>query len=106
MKYIIFLFCSIILPIFSIKEIIPKSKPKPKLCINCKYFITDNRSGRFGKCSLFPQEQGTINFLVNGVNDVNYYSYCSTARSTKDMCGEEGKLYKRKFIKNTSFKKL
>jgi hypothetical protein len=65
---------------------------KPKLCINCKHFITDNDTGKFGKCSLFPKKEGKINFLVNGVNDTLYY-YCSISRELNDMCGEEGKFY-------------
>lgn len=46
----------------------------------------------------FPSDNGKFNFLVSGIND-NRYHYCSTVRSTKDMCGEEGKYYKR-IIKN------
>ena len=35
---------------------------------------------------------------MNGINEENYY-YCSTSRNTKDMCGEEGKYYKKKIVK-------
>lgn len=48
MKYIFIIMCSIILPIFSLKV------TKPKLCINCKYFITDYDNGKYGKYSFFP----------------------------------------------------
>lgn len=94
MKYIIFFLCSIILPIFSLKEM------KPKICINCKYFITDNDSGIYGKCSLFPKKEDTNKYLVNGINHEIQYYYCSLARQFNHMCGEEGKMYKKKYIRN------
>ena len=92
MRHIILFFCSIILPILSLKEM------KPKLCINCKYFITDNDTGLFGKCSLFPEEHAKFESLVNGVNEEKY-SFCSVARRWKHLCGEEGKMYKKKYTK-------
>lgn len=92
MRHIILFFCSIVLPVFSLKAM------KPKLCINCKYFITDNDNGLFGKCSLFPEEHAKFGFLVNGVNEETY-SFCFIARKWDDMCGEEGKLYKKKYTK-------
>ena len=93
MNYIIIIICSIILPIISLQKI------KPKLCINCKYFITDNGNGEFGKCSLFPKKQGKIDFLVNGLNKEDYI-HCSIVREYPDMCGEEGKMYKKKYTKS------
>ena len=92
MNIILIIFSSIILPIMSLKYI------KPKLCINCKHFITDNDNGKFGKCSLFTKKEGKINFLVNGLNENSYY-HCSTSREYNDMCGEEGKYYKKNIIK-------
>lgn len=89
MKSIFVIFLSLIFPIVSVKE------ARQKICINCKYFITDNNNGVYGKCSLFPSEQAKIRFLVNGINEENYY-YCSTVRSSDNMCGEEGKYYKKK----------
>jgi len=80
----------------SLKEI------NPKLCINCKYFIEDVEFGKFGKfnkCSLFPKEQNNVYHLVYGIEEYNNYFYCATTRSRDSMCGEEGKLYKRKYIK-------
>jgi hypothetical protein len=88
MNYIILIFYSIILPIISLKQ------NKPKLCINCKYFITDNITDKFGRCSFFPKPNGKINYLVNGINDDEYF-FCSTSRETNSMCGEEGKYYKK-----------
>ena len=82
-KYIIIFFCSLILPIFSLKEI------KPKLCINCKYIIK-NDDNRYSQCSLFQQihrqQQAKINFLITGVKEEQYYS-CSIARAYNTMCG-------------------
>jgi hypothetical protein len=95
MKIILLFFCSIILPILSFTEL---KQIKPKLCINCKYFISDNDSGRFSKCSLFPLEINNYNFLVNGIEETEYY-YCSTARNFDNMCGIEGNMHKRKYIK-------
>lgn len=92
MKYIIIFLCSIILPIFSLKEM--------KLCINCKYFVSDNDSGKYGKCSLFPHKESKIYYLVNGINRERQYYHCSLARQFDDMCGEEGKMYKKKYIRN------
>jgi hypothetical protein len=92
MNCFILILWSIILPISSLQQV------KPKLCINCKYFIPDNGNGEFGKCSLFPNIVKNTDFLVNGVNKVEYY-YCSTARSSNKMCDEEGKYYKKKVHK-------
>jgi hypothetical protein len=92
MKYIIII---ILLNYFanSFKEV------KPKLCINCKHFITDNNTGKFGKCSLFPLSEGKFNFLVNGINEEEYH-YASIARENNLICGEKGNMYKKKIIRN------
>jgi hypothetical protein len=105
MNYLFLFFCSVILPIFSLKVI------KPKLCINCKYFVKDTKNNNandnyandnyvsdnniYAKCSFFPKKENTINFLVTG-NNMNEYYYCSTSRSSEHMCGEAGKMYKKK----------
>lgn len=47
MKYIFTILSMLFLQIVSFKEI------KPKLYVNCKYFITDNDTDKFVKCSLF-----------------------------------------------------
>lgn len=94
MKYILIIICSIFLSTYSLQQ------TKPKLCINCKFFITDNERNEYGKCSLFPKKQNdNINFLVNGINKdtpIDYY-YASTIRNF-ESCGKEGRLYKRKFF--------
>ena len=95
MKYIFVIIYSIILPILSFKEI------TPKFCFNCKYFITDNDTGEFSQCSLFQKKIDNYSFLVNRItkDEKKEYYYCSTARSTNDMCGIEGKMHKRKYNK-------
>jgi hypothetical protein len=94
MKFTNILFSSIILPISSFKEI------KPKLCINCKYFI-NNHNTEYGKCSYFPRIIKDDSFLVNGiVKEINMdYFYCSILRGDENKCGKEGKIYKRKYNK-------
>ena len=95
MKYILLMICSIILPVFSFKEI------KPKLCVSCKHFIPDKNNNKFGKCSLFPIREPNNYFLVNGIeeNVITGYHFCSVARNRNSMCGNEGKLHKRKYNK-------
>lgn len=95
MNYIIVIICSLILPIFSLKTV------KPKFCINCKYFISDNDTDEYSKCSLFEKKEGKINFLVNGIKKEENYQYCYVSRSSNNMCGEEGKYYKKKIKKIT-----
>jgi hypothetical protein len=75
---------------------------KPKLCINCKYFITDNNTGKFGKCSFFPKKENDIYNLVNGIHKDNIeYNFCAVSREIEDMCGKEGKKYKKIYIKKS-----
>ena len=98
MKYIFTILSILFLPILSFKEI------KPKLCVNCKYFITDNDTDKFGKCSLFQRKENDIYSLVIGIHkDTNneYRHFCSVARSSENMCGREGKMYKKKYTKKS-----
>lgn len=99
MKYIFVIICSIILPIFSLKNI------KHKLCINCKYFITDNNNNdKFGKCTLFPRKENDNFFLVTGITEdkIIEYHYCSVSRESNNMCGKEGNMFKKKYKKRLS----
>jgi len=75
-----------------------KHKIKPKICIECKYYTKDFffTFSEFGKCSLFPNEEYTRHFLVNGKNKSKPYTYCSISRSYEHMCGEEGKYHEIK----------
>ena len=67
-----------------------------KLCINCKYFITDNKLGKLGKCSLFPKEKhNDLYDLVTGAD--TEYMYCYATRNNETLCGKEGNLYKKKY---------
>ena len=77
--------------ILSLKEIIPK------LCVNCKFFISLERRNEYGRCSLFKKTGTDIDYLVAGKND---FLYCLTARSYDDMCGKEGKKYINKLNNN------
>ena len=93
MKNIFIVICSVIIPVFSVKEI------TPNLCINCKFFMNDFISGnKYGKCSFFPKTETKmdIDYLITGSKKDSTYQFCSIARDYDDMCGKEGK----KYIKN------
>lgn len=84
-------------------EIISSNPIKPKFCRDCKFFTKDFfLTHKFGKCSLFPTEadedEDNRYFLVDGINRNNKpeYTFCSTARACKEMCGPEGKFYEKK----------
>jgi hypothetical protein len=99
MIFIVTLLSLLFLPILSFKEI------TPKICINCKYFISNNNNNnKFSKCSLFPKEDNYI--LVNGIHEDKEYHYCSTSRRIDEMCGKEGKLYKKKYKKRILNEKI
>ena len=94
MNYIFLILCTILLPIISVKQ------TKPKLCINCKHFISDNHNDVYSRCSLFVREDNIIPFLVNGIkNEEKKHHYCSVARGADSLCGKEGKHYKKKRVK-------
>jgi len=96
MKLNLLVIISTILSSTSIKKI------KPKLCINCKHFIS-TADNKFGKCGLFPRMITNNYFLVDGVNEqkeMDYY-YCETARTFSNMCGQNGDFHKRKYVKKT-----
>ena len=79
-------------------------KIKPKLCVNCKFFIrpTNGLKDEFGRCSKFPFEN--TKFLVDGiVREDDFYS-CSTARSIDRICGKNAKEYKKKYTRKLSEK--
>ena len=101
MKIIFIIICSLILQIFSLKGL------KPKICIDCKYFLP-NGNRIYGKCSFFPIiKENKIDYLVTGepTEDELEYMYCSTARDFDDMCGEEGKMYKKSNYTFSHFKR-
>jgi len=97
MKSIIAILFSI-LSVFSLKEM----SPKPKLCINCKFFTnSDGVDNIYGKCSSFPLLGNRVTFLVSGIEKKDYF-YCSTARENGNMCGKEGKMYKKRIVNETN----
>lgn len=77
--------------------ILAKNALEQNLCKNCKYFIRDIDSEiKYGKCSLFVNEDTSVYYLVDGVdNRKNNFHYCSVARKIDSMCGESGKFYKK-----------
>ena len=75
---------------------------KPKLCINCKYYnnLDNSSESIFGKCNFFSEKVSGKNYLITSEKkDTIYKTYCSTARSFEHLCGEEGKYYKKKYVK-------
>ena len=58
--------------------------------------LDKHNNNKFMKCSKFPKTDNQ--FLVTGTLQEDY-NYCSTARMSNNMCGEEGKMYKKKYIK-------
>jgi hypothetical protein len=90
MKSIIAIIYSIILPIFSLKENIPK------FCVNCKAFqIPANTDDKYGTCAFFPINNNNVHFLVTGIKTKEPCFYCSTARACEHLCGKEGKMYQQ-----------
>ena len=101
MKSVFIYFCSIILfafPAFSLSNV------TPKLCINCKYFISDDTDAKFGKCSLFPKiEENKKYYLVNGIDSgAIEYHYCCVVRNDDTKCGKKGKMYKKLYLRRAS----
>lgn len=81
----------ILLPIFSAPN-------KPKFCVDCKFFIKDNISNKYGLCSLFVVEKEENEyFLIDGIEEIKKieYQYCIITRKYNDMCGKEGKFYEK-----------
>ena len=83
-----------IMTVRSLKEI------TPKLCINCKFFISLEKRNEYGRCSLFKKQGMNIDCGKNdcGKDDCekNDFLFCLTARSYEDLCGKEGKKYVNK----------
>jgi hypothetical protein len=57
---------------------------------------------RYGKCLLFPKVGANLDFLVTGIENIDY-RYAYVVRKYVDMCGVEGKLYQKK-IKREDFR--
>ena len=84
-------------------------KLNQNFCVNCKHFVKDEnyfiKSGE-GKCALFPIIETKVNeeeisekkieYLVYGESqDVDYVD-CIKARQYENMCGPEGKFFKKR----------
>ena len=91
MNYLFIMYCIMFSPFFT-------KALKPNLCINCKFYKRNFLSGnKFGKCLLFPREVSNDYIFVDGTNSKKKeYYYCSTARTTHHMCGEEGLFFNKK----------
>jgi len=86
---------------------------KPNFCKDCKYFISSDTiffpsTTEFGRCKLFPKEIEDNSYLVTGEkNEINIeYIYCSTARNSRNKCGNDGKLFENKESDDESQKGL
>jgi hypothetical protein len=76
---------STIIPILSLKEM------TPKLCINCKFYISDSFKGtEYGRCSLFKRKG------MDNDSGKDSFLFCLTARTYEELCGKEGKKYVNK----------
>jgi len=65
-----------------------------KHCIHCKYYKNSFLGDpAFGKCTLFPKKDVSIDYLVTGNKKYIDYYYCSIARKCSDMCGMDGNGY-------------
>jgi hypothetical protein len=51
----------------------------------------------FARCALFPKDYDK-SYLISGTKSTHESFYhCSTARGEESQCGEEGKMFKRKY---------
>lgn len=99
MNTILLFFLSIILSSNSVRQ---TKLIKPNFCFNCKYFIKDDGGDdRFAKCSLYPIIKEDNSYLVTGIDRQENvdYNYCTIARNSEKMCGKDGNMHKRKYIK-------
>jgi len=88
-----------IILLFFFAELLSSTPIKPKLCCNCKFFIKDSLlPNRLGRCALFPKDQDKYDrdYLVDGIEPKEEYSFCSIAREYKNMCGPDGFFYEKK----------
>jgi hypothetical protein len=70
-------------------------------CKDCRFYIQNCKIPQYSKCYRFPKIYDNYNYLVTGIEsdeNTDFY-YCSTARMSDILCGEEGKKYEEK-LKN------
>ena len=72
-----------------------------KFCKDCRFYIQNLKNSEYSKCYRFPKIEYNNNYLVNGIESdtTTEFYYCSTARSSDNLCGEEGKKYEKKIWK-------
>lgn len=92
--------------LFSVIALKISADVKPRICVNCRYFIPDTNGlkSEYGKCSIFTYEN--TKFLVDGIiRDTEFFT-CSTARSCEKLCGKSGVRYKKKYVRKQSLEKV
>jgi hypothetical protein len=77
------------------------SSLKPKFCANCRYFINDGSNEALGSCSLFQRLETRVNYNLVVKDHAMPVSYkpCVLVRMDANLCGKEGKMYKKKYVK-------
>ena len=94
-----FSFATILIIVFSCQA--------TKFCINCKYFIRNKALPDridFGQCLVYPKTDAYYeNYFVTGEKKYQNYHFCSTARMSSLMCGQQGKNFVEK---NTTLSKI
>jgi hypothetical protein len=112
MLYII-LFATIL---YGVSSLTPPNPYHQKKCINCEFFLAKKKpfmigldnTPDYGQCSLFKKEHKKYNKFISDEEmkdklDLEFY-HCTSARAFNDMCGEEGRFYrKRKTSKKLRF---
>uniref|UniRef100_A0A6C0HXU2 Uncharacterized protein n=1 Tax=viral metagenome TaxID=1070528 RepID=A0A6C0HXU2_9ZZZZ len=101
------MFIIFLLALFSVIE----SKQQTRLCSDCKYFVP-GPSIQQGKCKLFlnlcdnhplePQENTLWTVPTEYNESTAHYHYCFVARSSKNMCGRNGKCFSKIRGSNTN----
>jgi hypothetical protein len=81
--------------------LLARAVSQTKFCTNCKYFMKDGffASNTFGRCQKYSKTNDmTSEYLVTGQyrKPISNYYYCSTVRSSNDMCGPSGKDFEKK----------
>ena len=73
-------------------------------CVNCKHFKEDLFDNKYGTCKKFPIIYRDEYHLVTGIGNTKpvTYHYCSIARGTSRMCGEEGSMFEGNELNTSS----
>ena len=68
-----------------------------KLCNNCKHFMDIGSSPIFARCALFPTTYDNAHLVLGTKSSPLNLHFCSSARDSESLCGEEGKMFKKKY---------